>query len=46
MRKEKQRVLALEHRGRETSAINEQGIIQGLLPAVRGAATMENRGDM
>lgn len=44
MRKEKS-VLALESKGRDTSAINEQGIIQGLLPAVQSTTAMKKRGD-
>ena len=45
MRKEKQSVLALELKGRDTSAINEEGIIQGLLPAVRSTTATKKRGD-
>lgn len=45
VRKEKQSVLALERKGRDTSAINEQGIIQGLLPAVCSTTAMKKRGD-
>jgi hypothetical protein len=46
VRKEKQNDLAMEHKEENTSAVNEQGIVQGLLPTVHGARTMKKKGGM
>lgn len=46
VRKESQTDLAIGRKGRNTSVINEQGIVWGLFPAVHGVRTMKNREEM